>query len=215
MKIKNQKITTQCWTGILARGPALWASPSGTAAQPAHASRRCTRAQRGHHVCGDAVVRSARLHQRRRCSAPGWYSTGERRRLCRARWSGGVLTGDGRQRWAEKTARRGGVPRRRRSSGGQGGHRRVLQLKEGTGEVRHGPKGVDERGMVELTEGGGDNGTLARGWHGGGSPVGRSGHEAEEREEGRRSARVRARLRGRLRGERNGGPWQRWGALYR
>jgi hypothetical protein len=171
MKIKNQKITTQCWTGILARGPALWASPSGTAAQPAHASRRCTRAQRGHHVCGDAVVRSARLHQRRRCSAPGWYSTGERRRLCRARWSGGVLTGDGRQRWAEKTARRGGVPRRRRSSGGQGGHRRVLQLKEGTGEVRHGPKGVDERGMVELTEGGGgqwhSSTKMARRWQSG------------------------------------------------
>jgi hypothetical protein len=42
---------------------------------------------------------------------------------------------------AEKTAQRGDVPRRRRSSCGRGGHRRVLQL---------------DGGAVELTEGGGE-----------------------------------------------------------
>jgi hypothetical protein len=45
--------------------------------------------------------------------------------------------GDG----TEKTTRRGSVPRRQRSSGDRGGHRRVLQLEERTGEVRRGAKG--------------------------------------------------------------------------
>jgi hypothetical protein len=43
---------------------------------------------------------------------------------------------------------RGGVPRLQRSSGGRGGRRRVLQLEEGTGEVRRGPKGADDRGVA-------------------------------------------------------------------
>jgi hypothetical protein len=34
MKIEIRKIVAQCWTGILARGPALLAWPSGTMAQP-------------------------------------------------------------------------------------------------------------------------------------------------------------------------------------
>jgi hypothetical protein len=56
---------------------------------------------------------------------------------------------------AEKPARRGDVPRQRRSSGGRGGHRQILQLEEGMGEVRHGPKGADDGGTAERTEGGG------------------------------------------------------------
>jgi hypothetical protein len=43
---------------------------------------------------------------------------------------------------------RGGVPRLQRSSGGRGGRRRVMQLEEGTGEVRRGPKGADDRGVA-------------------------------------------------------------------
>jgi hypothetical protein len=85
---------------------------------------------------------------------------------------------------AEKTARPGGVPRQRRSSGGRGGHRRVLQLEERTGEVRRGPKGADDGGAAELTKGGGDNGAAVQRRRGGDSPVGRHGHEAEEREAG-------------------------------
>jgi hypothetical protein len=60
---------------------------------------------------------------------------------------------------AEKTARHGGVPRRRRSSSGQGVRQQVLQLEERMGKVRRGPKGVNDGGVVELTEGGKNNGT--------------------------------------------------------
>jgi hypothetical protein len=56
---------------------------------------------------------------------------------------------------AEKMSRRGGLLRQRRRSGGRGGHRRVLQLEEGTREVRRSPRGVDDGGTVELTEVGG------------------------------------------------------------
>jgi hypothetical protein len=47
------------------------------------------------------------------------------------------------------------------STGGWRGHRRVLQLEEGTEEVRRDPKGADDGGTVELTEGRGDNGVAA------------------------------------------------------
>jgi hypothetical protein len=42
----------------------------------------------------------------------------------------------------------------------------VLQLEEGTGEVRRGPKGVDEGGHGELTKGGRNGGakTMRRRW---------------------------------------------------
>jgi hypothetical protein len=46
------------------------------------------------------------------------------------------------------------------------------------GVVRRDPKGADDGGTVELTEGGGKQ------WRSGGSPVGWRGHEAKEREEG-------------------------------
>jgi hypothetical protein len=48
MKIENQKIAAQSWAGISARGLALLVCPSGTVAQPAHASRHGARARRGH-----------------------------------------------------------------------------------------------------------------------------------------------------------------------
>jgi hypothetical protein len=48
---------------------------------------------------------AAQLHQRARCSAPGGDFTGERRRLCRARWGGGVLSEMANDGGAEKTAR--------------------------------------------------------------------------------------------------------------
>jgi hypothetical protein len=44
--------------------------------------------------------------------------------------------------------------------------------------VRHIPKGMDNGGAMELTEGGGGQ------WPGGGSLVGRRGHETEEKVEG-------------------------------
>jgi hypothetical protein len=50
-------------------------------------------------VRGGAVARQVRLHRQPRCSAPGGDSTGERRRLHQARWGGGILTRDDRQRW--------------------------------------------------------------------------------------------------------------------
>jgi hypothetical protein len=85
---------------------------------------------------------------------------------------------------AEKTARPGGVPRQRWSSGGRGGHRRVLQLEERTGEVRRGPKGADEGGTVELTKGERNDGAATRRRRDSGDPIGRHIHEAEERREG-------------------------------
>jgi hypothetical protein len=75
--------------------------------------------------------------------------------LHRARWGGGVLTRDGRRWWGRENDLAWW------STGGRRGHRRVLQLEEGTEEVRRGPKGADDGGAVELTEGGGDNGAVA------------------------------------------------------
>jgi hypothetical protein len=48
--------------------------------------------------------------------------------------------------------------------------------------VRHGPKGMSDGGTMELTEGGGENGTAAQRRCDGGSPVGRRRHEAEDRD---------------------------------
>jgi hypothetical protein len=60
--------------------------------------------------------------------------------------------------------------------------------------VRRDPKGADDGGTVELTEGGG--GTMA--WrHDDGSLVGWRRHEAEEREEGATECRARTREGGR------------------
>jgi hypothetical protein len=63
---------------------------------------------------------------------------------------------------------------------------------EGTGEVRRGPKGADDGGAVELTEGGG---TMARRCEDGTAAAVRSvGTDMRPRKErrGRRSARVHA-----------------------
>jgi hypothetical protein len=65
----------------------------------------------------------------------------------------------------------GGAPASFGDSGG------VLQLEEGTGEVRHGPKGMGNGGTVELNEGGEE-------WRGDGSLVGRHEHKAVDRDEG-------------------------------
>jgi hypothetical protein len=67
--------------------------------------------------------------------------------------------------------------------------------------VRRGSKGVD------------DGGVAARRRRGGDSPIGRHGHEAEEREEGRgrRSARVRAHDEARSRVRATGGATRRRG----
>jgi hypothetical protein len=108
MKIENQKIATKCWVGIAARGPTQLAWPCGTMAQAAHASRAlralgAVTAQWPH-------ARQARLRRWPRCSAPGGDSTDEQRQLCRARWGGGVLTGDDQRRWEGENG-----PARRRS----------------------------------------------------------------------------------------------------
>jgi hypothetical protein len=50
--------------------------------------------------------------------------------------------------------------------------------------VRRGVKGVDERGTGDLTERERNNGMTARRQCGGGGPVRRRGHEAEERGDG-------------------------------
>jgi hypothetical protein len=50
--------------------------------------------------------------------------------------------------------------------------------------VRRGLKGVDERGTGDLTERERNSGTTARRQCGGGGPVSRRGHEAEERGDG-------------------------------
>jgi hypothetical protein len=94
-KIENKKITAQYWASFPAQGPALLAWSSGTVIQPAHTSRRSTRARRGHR----AVARPARAHRWIRCSALDGDSTGERWRLHRARRGSSVLTRDSRQRW--------------------------------------------------------------------------------------------------------------------
>jgi hypothetical protein len=59
----------------------------------------------------------------------------------------------------------------------------VLQLEEGTGELRRGPKWADEGGTGELTEGERNGGATVQTRRGGGGSVGRCGHEAEERGE--------------------------------
>jgi hypothetical protein len=60
----------------------------------------------------------------------------------------------------------------------------VLQLEEGTGEVRRGPKAVDEGGMGELTEGERNGSAATRRWRGSGGQVGQRRHEAVERGQG-------------------------------
>jgi hypothetical protein len=60
----------------------------------------------------------------------------------------------------------------------------VLQLEEGTWEVRCGPKGADEGGTGELNKGERNGGTTVQRRHDGGDPVGRRGREAEERGDG-------------------------------
>jgi hypothetical protein len=72
----------------------------------------------------------------------------------------------------------------------------VLQLEEGTGEVRHGPKVVDEGGMGELFEWERNGDVVAQRRHGGGGPVDWRGHEAEERGEGGDGVLGRARVGG-------------------
>jgi hypothetical protein len=91
-----------------------------------------------------------------------------------------TASGDG----EEKMARHDSVPRRRLSSGGQGGRRRVLQQEERTWEVRRGPKGANDEGTAELTRG--------EQWHGGAMAiVWSAGADTISRKErrGRRSAR--------------------------
>jgi hypothetical protein len=64
----------------------------------------------------------------------------------------------------------------------------VLQLEEGTGEVRRGPKGANEGGTGELTEGERNGDTVAqrrRGSGGGGGPIWRAQTQGC-RERGRR-----------------------------
>jgi hypothetical protein len=68
-----------------------------------------------------------------------------------------------------------------------------------------GPKGADDGGAPELTEGGGGE------WRGGGSPIGRCEHEVGEREEGGDGVLGRALTREDERGKKGG----RRGALYR
>jgi hypothetical protein len=75
-------------------------------------------------------------------------------------------------------------------------------LEEGTGEVRHGPKGTDDGGATELTEGGGEE------WRGGGSPVDRHRHVVEVKEEGA-TEHSGARSRGRMRGKEKRGATER------
>jgi hypothetical protein len=73
--------------------------------------------------------------------------------------------------------------------------------------VRRDPKGMGDRGTVELTEGGGGR------WHDGGSSVGWHGHEAEEERRGvMRCSGTRSR--GRTRGKEKRGAVTT-GALYR
>jgi hypothetical protein len=120
--------------------------PSGTAAHPAHASQ-----------CGFA----GGLGVARPVGTPRGSDGGCAGQAGAAGFSPERADDDG----VEKMAQHGGVPMQRRSSGGRGGGRRVLQLEEGTGEVRRNPKGADDGSVVELIEGGGQ-------WHGGGSLVG-------------------------------------------
>jgi hypothetical protein len=73
------------------------------------------------------------------------------------------------------------------------------------GEVRRCPKGVDDGGVVELTKGGADNGATTRRRHGGGSLVGRCGHEVEEKRGGGDGLLERALAREDERGRKRGG----------
>jgi hypothetical protein len=50
--------------------------------------------------------------------------------------------------------------------------------------VWRGPKGADEGGTGELTEGERNGGAAMQRWHEGSGPIGRHGREAEERGEG-------------------------------
>jgi hypothetical protein len=49
-----------------------------------------------------------------------------------------------------------------------------MQLEEGTGEVRHGPKGADEGGTGSSPKGERNSGVVARKRRGGAGPVGRA-----------------------------------------
>jgi hypothetical protein len=60
----------------------------------------------------------------------------------------------------------------------------VLQLEGVMGEVRRGPKGADEGGTGELTKRERNGDAVTRRRHGGGGPIDRRGHEAEERGRG-------------------------------
>jgi hypothetical protein len=90
----------------------------------------------------------------------------------------------------------------------------VLQLEEGTGEVRRGPKGADEGGTGELTKGERNDGAATRRWRDSGDPIGRHIYEAEERREGGDGVLRRSRKGGREAKERGGARW-RWGTLYK
>jgi hypothetical protein len=140
MKIKNQNITAQYWVGFPARGPALLAWLGGTVAQSAHASWCGTRTPGVVTVPRCSVVssvstRAVRGSRQGRRMVAQLTKGVERRRG--GEWGGAMAFFEG-----------GSAPA---SFGGSGG---VLQLEEGTGEVRHGPKGMGNGGTVELSEGG-------------------------------------------------------------
>jgi hypothetical protein len=162
-----------------------WPSP---AAQKVHTSRRCMCA------LGAVTMWWPRARWRGRRSFVG--GLGVACPVGTLRRSDGGCTGQGGAAGfspettggggAKKMARRSGVPRRRRSSGGRGGCRRVLQLEEGTGELRRSPKGADDRGTTKLTEGG-KNGTVVA------VPSVEANMRLGKRGGGRRSARADAR----------------------
>jgi hypothetical protein len=73
--------------------------------------------------------------------------------------------------------------------------------------VRRGPKGADDGGATQLTEGGGDNGAAAA--------VRSAGVDTRPRKESGATECSGVRSRGRMRWERKKGVWRRRGALYR